>query len=163
MYGLYFYIFFYLYLEFFIMDFIIKVEQAVMPYLEILANFREKIRNHAKTLKASTILEECDTLRDDILPNIGVRLEDSNNEICKIKLVNREDLLKEKESKKQMELEKMLEKEKKKAEIAAAAAMKEAQRKIPPSEIFMLERDKYSRFDSNVGRIVYNNIYFFHN
>lgn len=143
------------------MDFIIKVEQAVMPYLEILANFREKVRNHAKTLKASTILEECDTLRDDILPNIGVRLEDSNNEICKIKLVNREDLLKEKESKKQMELEKMLEKEKKKAEIAAAAVMKEAQRKIPPSEIFKLERDKYSRFDSNVCRIIYNNIYFF--
>ncbi|KAG6796989.1 cysteine--tRNA ligase, cytoplasmic [Apis mellifera caucasica] len=127
----------------------LNVEQAVMPYLEILANFREKVRNHAKTLKASTILEECDTLRDDILPNIGVRLEDSNNEICKIKLVNREDLLKEKESKKQMELEKMLEKEKKKAEIAAAAVMKEAQRKIPPSEIFKLERDKYSRFDSN--------------
>lgn len=143
------------------MDFIIKVEQAVIPYLEILANFREKVRNHAKTLKASTILEECDILRDDILPNIGVRLEDSNNEICKIKLVNREDLLKEKESKKQMELEKMLEKEKKKAEIAAAAVIKEAQRKIPPSEIFKLERDKYSRFDSNVRRIVYNNIYFF--
>lgn len=159
---IYLYFFFFsLYFEFFIMDFIIKVEQAVMPYLEILANFREKVRNHAKTLKASTILEECDTLRDDILPNIGVRLEDSNNEICKIKLVNREDLLKEKESKKQMELEKMLEKEKKKAEIAAAAVMKEAQRKIPPSEIFKLERDKYSRFDSNVCRIIYNNIYFF--
>ena len=96
-------------------------------------------------MKASSILEECDTLRDDILPNIGVRLEDSNEEVCKIKLVNKEELLKEKIHKKQMELERTLEKEKRKAEAAA----KEALRKIPPSEMFKLEKDKYSQFDSN--------------
>lgn len=121
-----------------------------MPYLEILANFREKVRNHAKALKASSILEECDTLRDDILPNIGVRLEDSNEEVCKIKLVNKEELLKEKIHKKQMELEKTLEKERRKAEAAA----KEALRKIPPSEMFKLEKDKYSQFDGNVCRFI---------
>ncbi|XP_068987795.1 cysteine--tRNA ligase, cytoplasmic isoform X1 [Bombus flavifrons] len=123
----------------------LNVEEIVMPYLEILANFREKVRNHAKALKASSILEECDTLRDDILPNIGVRLEDSNEEVCKIKLVNKEELLKEKIHKKQMELEKTLEKERRKAEAAA----KEALRKIPPSEMFKLEKDKYSQFDGN--------------
>ncbi|KAK1121826.1 Cysteine--tRNA ligase, cytoplasmic [Melipona bicolor] len=123
----------------------LNVEEVVMPYLEILANFREKVRNHAKDLKASNILEECDILRDDILPNIGVRLEDSNEEICKIKLVNREELLKEKMHKKQMELERTLEKERKKAEAAA----KEAQKKIPPFEMFKLEKNKYSQFDSN--------------
>ncbi|CAD1477900.1 unnamed protein product [Heterotrigona itama] len=123
----------------------LNVEEVVMPYLEILANFREKVRNNAKDLKASSILEQCDTLRDDILPNIGVRLEDSNKEICKIKLVNREELLKEKMHKKQMELERTLEKEKRKAETA----VKEAQKKIPPSEMFTLEKNKYSQFDSN--------------
>ncbi|XP_017756900.1 PREDICTED: cysteine--tRNA ligase, cytoplasmic [Eufriesea mexicana] len=126
----------------------LNVEEVVMPYLEVLANFREKVRNYAKTLEASSILNECDTLRDDILPNIGVRLEDSNEEVCKIKLVNREELLKEKECKMQMELEKTLEKEKKKVEAAAAAALKEAQKKIPPSEMFKLEETKYSQFDS---------------
>ncbi|KAL6428134.1 hypothetical protein ACFW04_008475 [Cataglyphis niger] len=124
-----------------------NVEETVMPYLEILANFRHKVRNCAKTLKASDILQECDILRDDILPNIGVRLEDSNEEVCKVKLVNREELLKEKEMKKKLELEKNLEKEKKKAEAAAAAAAKEAQKKISPNDMFRLEKDKYSQFD----------------
>ncbi|XP_029666418.1 cysteine--tRNA ligase, cytoplasmic [Formica exsecta] len=123
-----------------------NVEETVMPYLEILANFRHKVRNFAKTLKASDILQECDILRDDTLPNIGVRLED-NEEDCKVKLVNKEELLKEKEMKKKLELEKNLEKEKKKAEAAAAAAAKEAQKKISPNDMFRLEKDKYSQFD----------------
>lgn len=123
-----------------------------MPYLEVLANFREKVRNHAKILKAGSILNECDILRDDILPNIGVRLEDSNEEVCKIKLVNREELLKEKECKMQMELKKTIEKDKKKEEAAIVAALKEEQRKIPPSEMFKLETAKYSQFDSKVHR-----------
>ncbi|XP_020294610.1 cysteine--tRNA ligase, cytoplasmic [Pseudomyrmex gracilis] len=125
-----------------------NVEDIAMPYLEILANFREKVRGFAKTLQANDILQECDRLRDDILPNVGVRLEDTNEEVhCKVKLVNREELLKEKEAKKKLELEKLLEKEKRKAETAAAAAAKEAQKKIPPSDMFKLEKDKYSQFD----------------
>lgn len=120
-----------------------------MPYLEILANFRHKVRNFAKTLKANDILQECDILRDDTLPNIGVRLED-NEEDCKVKLVNKEELLKEKEMKKKLELEKNLEKEKKKAEAAAAATAKEAQKKISPNDMFRLEKDKYSQFDDKV-------------
>lgn len=128
-----------------------------MPYLEVLASFREKVRNHAKVLKANDILEECDKLRDEILPNIGVRLEDSNEELCKVKLVNKEELLREKECKRKMEMEKSLEKEKRKAEAAAAAAAKEAQKKIPPSEMFKLEKDKYSQFDNNVSEHLYIN------
>ncbi|XP_011700018.1 PREDICTED: cysteine--tRNA ligase, cytoplasmic [Wasmannia auropunctata] len=124
-----------------------NVEETVMPYLEILANFREKVRNCAKTLKANDILQECDRLRDDILPNVGVRLEDDNEGDCKVKLVNREELLREKEIKKKLELEKTLEKKKRKAEAAVAAAVKEAQKRISPSDMFRLEKDKYSQFD----------------
>jgi cysteinyl-tRNA synthetase len=47
-----------------------------MPYLSVLADFRNNVRSHARELKASKILGECDKLRDDILPNVGVRLED---------------------------------------------------------------------------------------
>lgn len=121
-----------------------------MPYLEVLSNFREKVRDQAKTLKANDILKECDILRDEILPNIGVRLEDDNN-TSTIKLVNREELMKEKETKKKLELLKAIEKENKKAEAAAAAAIKEAQKKIPPSEMFKMEKDKYSQFDEDVN------------
>jgi len=101
-----------------------------MPYLEILANFREKVRNYAKTLKANDILQECDKLRDDILPSVGVRLEDSTEETFKVKLVNKEELLKEKEVKKKLELEKTLEKERRKIELVCRARMtnREAQK-----------------------------------
>lgn len=146
----------------------------MIPYLSIIAEFRDKVRTHARTLKATDILKECDQLRDDILPNVGVRLEDKEGrltsyhvmigissgeyfnipilgEASAIKLVGREELLKEREAKKQMELEKAAEKERKKAEAAAAQAAKDAQRKIPPTEMFKLETDKYSKFDEKVS------------
>lgn len=47
-----------------------------MPYLDIIAKFRDNIRNQARELKADGILKECDRLRDDVLPDVGVRLED---------------------------------------------------------------------------------------
>jgi cysteinyl-tRNA synthetase len=51
-----------------------------MPYLTIMADFRDNIRSHARQLKATDILRECDRLRDDILPDVGVRLEDREGE-----------------------------------------------------------------------------------
>ena len=47
-----------------------------MPYLSTLASFRDAVRLEARALKASNILAECDKLRDDVLPELGVRLED---------------------------------------------------------------------------------------
>lgn len=68
-----------------------------------------------------------------------------------VKLVDKETLLNEKEAKKRAEQEKALEKERKKAELAAAQAAKEAQKKIPPTELFLSETDKYSQFDEKVN------------
>lgn len=48
----------------------------IMPYLSVLSEFRDTVRLEARQLKASNILVECDKLRDDILPNLGVRIED---------------------------------------------------------------------------------------
>lgn len=48
-----------------------------------MAQFRENVRTHAKTLKATPILQECDRLRDDILPNVGIRLEDKEGKCHK--------------------------------------------------------------------------------
>lgn len=129
-----------------------NLEEAVMPYLSILSDFRDKIRIEAKSTKAFEILKVCDSLRDEILPNVGVRLEDREGQSSAVKLMDRETLLKEKEAKKQAELEKQAEKERKKAELLAAQAAKEAQRKIPPSEMFKTETDKYSKFDENVSK-----------
>jgi cysteinyl-tRNA synthetase len=122
-------------------------ENTIIPYLEILAEFRDKIRTTGRSLKATDILQECDRLRDDVLPNVGVRLEDREGAPSAVKVVGREVLLKEREAKQLQELEKAKEKERKKAEQAAAQAAKDAQKKIPPSEMFKLEKDKYSQFD----------------
>lgn len=123
-----------------------------MPYLNAIADFREQVRVLAKSSKANNILDTCDKLRDDVLPNLGVRLEDdaASSGKSRVMLVNRAELLKEREAKKALEAEKSLEKERKKQQAAAALAAKEAQMKIPPDQMFKLENDKYSKFDEQV-------------
>ncbi|KAG5898502.1 hypothetical protein JTB14_015506 [Gonioctena quinquepunctata] len=111
-----------------------NVECLILPYLSILAEFR---------------IMFCDKLRDEVLPNVGVRLEDREGESSAVKIVDKDTLLKEKEEKKRAEQERAAEREKKKAEMAAVAAAKEEQKKIPPSEMFKRESDKYSKFDEN--------------
>nr|CAG4641519.1 EOG090X02DZ [Eurycercus lamellatus] len=113
-----------------------SVEEAVMPVLQAMAKFREDIRKEARTLKATAILDLSDQLRDDVLPNLGVRLEDRENQPPALKLVPREELLKEREEKRAAEEAKKVEKERKKAELAAKEAEKEAKRRVPPQDLF---------------------------
>lgn len=47
-----------------------------MPYLKVFGEFRDEVRVKAKEAKNSSILECCDQLRDNKLPELGVRLED---------------------------------------------------------------------------------------
>lgn len=129
----------------------IDLESTVLPYVEAAAVFRNQVREQAKLLKATEILTLCDQLRDDILPQLGVRLEDKDGGNFAVKLVDRETLLKEREAKKALEAERQAEKERKKQAVAEAAAAKEAQRRINPKEMFLKETDKYSQFDENVG------------
>lgn len=68
-----------------------------------------------------------------------------------MKLVDKETLLQEKEAKKAEEAKRAAEKAEKQAKLAAAQALKDAQRKIPPSELFKSETDKYSQFDETVS------------
>ncbi|EPB78809.1 cysteine--tRNA ligase [Ancylostoma ceylanicum] len=124
----------------------IGTEAMLMPYLNALASFREKVRNVAKDNKIIAILEECDRLRDDVLPELGVRLEDRAQETV-VKLCDREILLREREQKRAIEEARRLEKERK----AAEKAEKEAAKRIPPQEMFCRgdEAKKYSKWDEN--------------
>lgn len=47
-----------------------------MPYLEALGTFRGQVREAARAAAAPAVLALCDALRDDVLPALGVRLED---------------------------------------------------------------------------------------
>lgn len=56
--------------------FLLQREQVVMPYLDVLASFRDQVRVIARREKQRDVLALCDDVRDNVLPNLGVRLED---------------------------------------------------------------------------------------
>ena len=47
-----------------------------MPYLNALSKFRDDVRTEARSKKAIEILNLCDNLRDNVLPDLGVLIED---------------------------------------------------------------------------------------
>ncbi|XP_066266221.1 cysteine--tRNA ligase, cytoplasmic-like [Branchiostoma lanceolatum] len=124
-----------------------NLEETVMPYLSTMAEFRDKVRQVARQEKAKEILQLCDGLRDDVLPQLGVRLEDHEGLPPVVKLVDKETLLKEREEKIKIEEEKRRQKEEKQRKQQELQAAKEAKRRIPPSELFIKDTDKYSNFD----------------
>lgn len=125
----------------------VDMETLVMPYLDVLAEFRDVVRVEARKIKAVSILSECDRIRDDSLPNLGVRLEDKEDARAVIKMVDKDTLMKERAEKQAVEEKKRQEKEKKKAEAAAKAAAADAVNSIPPPEMFRRQTDKFSEWD----------------
>ncbi|XP_003743752.1 cysteine--tRNA ligase, cytoplasmic [Galendromus occidentalis] len=124
-----------------------SVEALVTPYLTTLSDFRDEVRTLARETKQLDILKVCDALRDDVLPELGVRLEDHEGQPTVVKLSDRETLLREKQAKLKAEEKRRLEKEAKKQEKAAADAEKDRIRRIAPQDLFKSETDKYSAFD----------------
>ncbi|XP_077309628.1 cysteine--tRNA ligase, cytoplasmic isoform X2 [Lithobates pipiens] len=127
----------------------INLESTVMPYLQVLSQFREGVRQIARENKVLGVLNLCDALRDDVLPELGVRLEDHEGLPTVVKLVDKETLLKEKEEKKKAEEEKKRKKEEAARKKQEQEAAKLSKMKICPSEMFKAETDKYSKFDEN--------------
>uniref|UniRef100_A0A8C4R1K5 Cysteine--tRNA ligase, cytoplasmic n=2 Tax=Eptatretus burgeri TaxID=7764 RepID=A0A8C4R1K5_EPTBU len=125
------------------------LEAMVMPYLTVLSEFREEVRAIARAEKVKGVLELCDKLRDDRLPQLGVRLEDREGQATVLKLVEREVLLKEREEKKRLEEEKQQKREEAARRQQEQEAAKLAKMKIPPQEMFLSDSDKFSRFDEN--------------
>uniref|UniRef100_A0A803TC90 Cysteine--tRNA ligase, cytoplasmic n=1 Tax=Anolis carolinensis TaxID=28377 RepID=A0A803TC90_ANOCA len=80
----------------------LNLESTVMPYLQILSEFREGVRQIAREKKVFEVLQLCDSLRDDVLPEHGVRFEDHEGLPTVVKLVDRDTLLKEKEEKRKV-------------------------------------------------------------
>ncbi|KAF0301106.1 Cysteine--tRNA ligase, cytoplasmic [Amphibalanus amphitrite] len=122
------------------------VESLVMPYLTVLGKFRERVRQTAREHQVPAVLQECDRVRDEDLTELGVRLEDRDGEVV-LKLVGREALLKEREEKARQEQLKRLEKERRRLEQMRVEAEREAQRRVPPHQMFRNDTDKYSQWD----------------
>ncbi|KAM9764517.1 cysteine--tRNA ligase, cytoplasmic isoform 1-T1 [Menidia menidia] len=125
----------------------VDLESTVMPYLSVLSDFREKVRKIAREQKVMELLQLCDAIRDDTLPELGVRLEDHEGLPTVVKLVDKETLLKEREDKKRIEEEKKKKKEEAAQRKQEQEMAKLAKMKVPPSEMFRSETDKFSKFD----------------
>lgn len=54
----------------------VNVEDVAMPYVEQFALFRDAVRTQAIAVKNKEILTLCDQVRNEVLPELGVRLED---------------------------------------------------------------------------------------
>jgi cysteinyl-tRNA synthetase len=54
----------------------VNKEEAIVPIVDALVNFRDQIKLAAKGGDISEVLKLCDLLRDDILPHHGIRVED---------------------------------------------------------------------------------------
>ena len=50
-------------------------EEIITPFLNVLTQFRDQVKDKA-TLGPKDLFKLCDDLRDDILPHLGIRLED---------------------------------------------------------------------------------------
>lgn len=130
-------------------------ETILTPILDIFAQFRDEIREAARSggdvkALASTILKLCDEVRDDKLPYAGVRLEDRAAGAAVWKLANKDELIEELQKKAEEKRRKEEQKRLRLEEEAKKKAELEAKAKIHPSQLFTGETDKYSKFDDSV-------------
>jgi cysteinyl-tRNA synthetase len=82
-----------------------NMEEVVMPYLSLLAGFREDVRKKALEVKDGDLLRVCDELRDRKLGDLGVRMEDKE-EGTVVKVVGRDAIQRERELERQVQQEK---------------------------------------------------------
>lgn len=126
----------------------VNLEETVMPYLNVLSKFRDDIRVEARATKATKLLQMCDDLRDNVLPDLGVLIEDLTDRTV-VKMCDRETLMKEREQKLLMAERKRLDDLKRKEENERVQREKEAKKSISPNQMFLKDTEKYSKFDDN--------------
>lgn len=126
----------------------VSKEQVLGPLLDVLTKFRETVRvaaisNDGTTAKA--ILTAADSLRDDVLPELGVRMEDkgSGKEVVTVwKMDDPEVLRKEKAAKEESKAAKAAAK----AEAARKLKEKEEKARIHPKDMFTPLTNLWSKF-----------------
>lgn len=121
-------------------------EVVVGPILDAFSEFRDSIRTTARKGDANAskdILSLSDGVRDDVLPPLGVRLEDRGMDQASVwKLEDPETLVMEISRKREAEAQKKAEKERQKA--AREAKLKEELEKGRVAPIDMFREDEYS-------------------
>ncbi len=115
-------------------------EQVIAPFMNVLSKFRDDVKL-AAAAGPKDIYKVCDQLRDNVLPELGIRLEDKGKDQPAIwKKDDPEKLKNEIRGKEE-------EKKKKKDEKEKKAADDLKKKMTPASEYFKTMTDKYSLFD----------------
>lgn len=107
-------------------------EEQLVPILNALMNFRSDVRTAGRSNPddMTTILNHCDTFRDETLAELGIRLEDKPSGNSVWKLCDPAELKREREMKEQEARRKLEEKR----ALKELAAKKEAMAKLSPEE-----------------------------
>lgn len=121
-------------------------EETIAPLMNVLSKFRDQIKEKASGESAGTLFKLCDELRDDILPHLGVRLEDrAKGQEAIWKYEDKEVLLKEREAKIREKAAKEEEKRKRKEE-------EHKKKSTPPEQWFRVYRAvEFSQFEEATG------------
>jgi cysteinyl-tRNA synthetase len=71
-------------------------ESKISPFVDIISKFRDSIKSAAADKDHVKVLKACDELRDEILPDLGVKLEDRGKGNPSVwKIYENDELLKE--------------------------------------------------------------------
>ncbi|OMJ28513.1 Cysteine-tRNA ligase [Smittium culicis] len=128
-------------------------EQVVMPFINALSKFRDSVRQICKDsdIDKKSMLKLCDEMRDTILPELGVLLDDQEDGRALVKLANPDDLKAELDAKKAIEDAKRLKKLAMIEEKQKKAKAKLELSKIPHTEMFKLNAyaGMFKEFDSD--------------
>jgi len=124
-------------------------EATVEPFVQALIDFRDEVRAAARDgADKSVFLNACDTVRDETLTKLGVRLEDKDEKTI-WKLDDPATLVREIEAKKAAEAEKKAAKLAKQRAAAAADLQKWETARLAPTDLFKAGPDaaQYTAFD----------------
>ena len=113
----------------------VNVEESMTPIVDALAEYRDQVKKVAKDGPAE-VFKASDRLRDEVLPHLGIKLEDRGNQAARWTFVDKETLLAEIEEKAQEKLRKEEEKRVKAEKKRLEAELKERKKQTPPQEFF---------------------------
>jgi cysteinyl-tRNA synthetase len=120
-------------------------EDTITPVVNALVKFRDQVKANAGD-GGKALFQLCDQLRDDVLPYLGIQLEDKGKDEASIwKLEDKEVMIAKL-------LSKQAEKKKKEEEKAAREALALKKKSTSGKDWFKaFEAEKYSKFDEETG------------
>ncbi|KAL6929167.1 hypothetical protein ACO0SA_002507 [Hanseniaspora valbyensis] len=132
-----------------------SLEDAVLPYVKVLCNFRDEVRDFAiKKEPYSSFLQLSDKVRDNDLLNLNISLDDRAGQSSLIKFLTdgeKQDLLTLIQEKEQRQKEKELKKLQQQKLKEQQEKEKKEKAATKPEEMFLKQTDLYSEWDPETG------------